>query len=134
MSVVGHLLGGGLHAASVVTAGAGGGGGRGRRPRGSYVAGERFGELIQTAGRAGELLQGQHSGDEQGELAEHKSLEREESDDAQQDGQDGGDFDGQQSQDGQHLLLQLATACEGEKKNVSITRNEWRFRNRGLPV
>lgn len=116
-----------FHTASVVPA-AGAGHGRLRPLAGAHVAAdcaEVLGDLAEPAdarrpGRV--LLERQHAGDEQSQLAEQQRLDGEEPDDAQQERQHGGDFHCQHGQDGQYLLLQLTAACEntGETKQTTI--------------
>lgn len=118
LSVVGHLLGVLFHAASVVSA-AGDGCGR-LGPRAGHVGGaEVLGELAESAGRAGVLLEGHHAGDDQRQFAEHQRLEREEPDETQGERQHGDDFHGQQAQDRHDFLLQFSAACTGHGRKTT---------------
>lgn len=116
LSVVCHLLC--LHATSVVTTTVGARGGRCGPWASLNVTGTPcVCDLSEATGCTSVFLESHYSGDEQSQLSEYQSLECEESDDSQKDWQYSNDFDGQESQDGQHLLLEFSTACGQHDKN-----------------
>lgn len=77
---------------------------------------QRTAESAAKAASAGELLNGEESGQQDGELADEQSLDGHESDHSDDDGEDGEDLGSEQHEDGGELLLvQLATSWETGK-------------------